>query len=451
MKFHPAQSQVAKDNHDYRVVVCGRQWGKTTLAVWEMLGCAYAKKDKKVAYFATTFDQARNIAWTWLKQATQAVWAKPPNESRLELFINTVDKGVSEISLRGFENIETARGQQFDLLVIDEVAYMHNWQYAWEAILEPTLTYRRGKALFISSPRGYDHLHAMYMRGQQYDQHWKSWRFTSYDNPFLPVDRIEIAKKNNTTDYFSQEYLAEFVRFTGLIYKDFDFIQHVHPFDFERNQHGDYYFGLDFAVRGYTASVAAFIDTKGEVYILDEYKKDADTAKNHAQAIKTMLMQYADFSRYTGYADPAGWMKNQQKGDMLWSLADEYLEDSFPMVQANNEVTAGINYVQQLIRNNKLHIHPRCQQLVGELLSYQWKEQPIKQIGLKTEPEEPRKINDHLVDALRYLLYSKPVAPEQEEPKRTTVFPLRFPEPKIDKPDENEDQYTPIDIPSLYD
>jgi len=228
MELHQTQKIVAKDDSEYRVVVCGRQWGKTTLAVEEMVACAYAGKDKEIGYMASTFDQARNIAWRMAKEKTEPIWSRPPNESRLELVVKTQDEGESRIILGGYENIETYRGRQFDLLVPDEVALMRNFEYNWNAILEPTLAFRKGKALFLGTPKGFDHLHKLYLLGQDSDNtFYKSWRFTSYENPFLPKERIEQAKKTNTENYFAQEYLADFRKYTGLVYKDFDREVHV--------------------------------------------------------------------------------------------------------------------------------------------------------------------------------------------------------------------------------
>ena len=98
LQLHPTQAIVAQDNHDFRVVDCGRQWGKTTLAVEEMKACGYYNKvysnvsHNEIAYFATTFDQARNIAWAMLKDSTRPAWDRPPNESRLELWLRTKHK-----------------------------------------------------------------------------------------------------------------------------------------------------------------------------------------------------------------------------------------------------------------------------------------------------------------------------------------------------------------------
>lgn len=234
MELHQTQKQVALDNHTYRVVCCGRQWGKTTLAIWEMVACGFAQSGRKIIYYATTIDQARDIVWAELRKITLPIAVKI-NESRLEMVIKTQDGGTSELFLEGFENIETSRGKQFDLIVVDEVAYLRNFEYAWGQILEPTLAFRKGKALFISTPQGFNFFKGLYDLGQDANnEFWKSWRFTSYENPFLPKESIEKAKQGRTVDAFATEYLADFRKFVGLVYKEFQRETHVmEPFVLE--------------------------------------------------------------------------------------------------------------------------------------------------------------------------------------------------------------------------
>ena len=327
MNFHPTQALVASDTHDYRVVNCGRQWGKTTLACYELIACAYAKGGRELAYFATTYDQARNIAWRILKDASRPAWSKEPNESRLELFIRTIDKGESRISLRGFENVETARGQQFDLLVIDEIAQMRNWDYAWQAILEPTLAFRRGKALFISTPNGFNHFKIMYDRGQGEDPTWKSWRFKSTDNPFLPPERIERARIDNTPDYFAQEYEADFTKATGLALKmwtrEFNLIE---PFDIPSEwQRGR---GFDYGSSDPTASPRIAVDNEDNWFVERCYKQKGQVIRDHASSI---LSQDYGLSFIPIFGDPTGdqWEK-------------EFAQYNLNIKPANKEVGQGM-------------------------------------------------------------------------------------------------------------
>lgn len=287
LKLHQTQSEVAKDTHEYRVVCCGRQWGKTTLAVLEMIACAYSKAGREIAYFATTYDQARNISWAMLKEYSRAAWSKAPNESRLELWLKTQDGGESRISLRGFENVETARGQQFDLLVIDEVAQMKNWDYSWQAILEPTLAFRKGKALFISTPLGYNFFYEMFENGQKDNPLWKSWRFKSSDNPYLPLESIEKARKNKSEDYFLQEYEADFRRHTGLAHGNWNRELHfIEPFEVPKEWARGR--GFDYGLVHFTASVRVAIDGEDNWFVENCYLDNKSDVKQHAEAIRAM-------------------------------------------------------------------------------------------------------------------------------------------------------------------
>ena len=118
----PAQDEVAVDRHRFRVLKAGRRFGKTVLSCIEIAGKAFSKSCN-IIYVATTYQQARDIAWTTLKKICEPITISV-NESRLEIKTTTQDGGVSLITLRGWENIETLRGQKIDFAVLDEVAMM---------------------------------------------------------------------------------------------------------------------------------------------------------------------------------------------------------------------------------------------------------------------------------------------------------------------------------------
>jgi len=403
MELHLTQKQVANDNHDYRVVDCGRQWGKTTLAVMEMVACAFAKKDREIAYFATTFDQSRNIAWAMLKKMAHGALAKPPNESRLEIHLRTQDKGSSRITLRGFENVETARGQQFDLLVIDEVAQMRNWLYSWQAILEPTLAFRKGKALFISTPKGYNHFYEMFEKGQVENKYYKSWRFTSYDNPFLPVEKIEQAKENSTEDYFAQEYLADFRKHTGLIYKEFDRKAHMVEmpnFDSLQGPGWTYSRSIDFGYGHKSALIYFAINNNGtEIYAFDGMYKEGMTESQIAEVVKT---KDAGKVITNPVADSAQPMTIQQLQEMGVSFS--------PIEKGPDSVKHGIAMVAQLLKvradtgKPTLMFNKDLAWIRDEFERYSWMENKSADEG--TIKEVPNKVNDDAMDAIRYFAMS---------------------------------------------
>lgn len=437
------QNQVFQDPHRFRVVCAGRRCGKTVLS--EVITLDWAIKKRGLYWIVSpTYKQSKMIHWREIQKLIPREWIVKKNEVELSIVL----KNGATIELKGAENPDALRGVKLRGLVIDEIASVRNWDWLWSEVLRPTLTDYEAPSLFISTPKGFNHFYELYQQGQA-DGQYKSWKFTSYDNPYIPSHEIDLAAEEVGKEIFAQEYLAEFTHFTGLIYKEFDADKHVHYFDHEFNQWGDYYFGLDFAVRGWTAMLCSTVKPDGHIYHLDEYKVKNLTAEQHSQAIIKVLEQYAPLTKWTGYADPAGWQKNQQKGDMLWAIADEYIDAGLPIVPGNHVVAAGINYVRQLHRKNQIHVHPRCIQYVEEKSVYQWAEQPLTQMGTVDEPEHPRKINDHIMDCERYEVYSKPPAADEAEQPRTTVFPGQF-VLKLDEPDPNADQFEEIDIPSIF-
>src|SRR5580692_4681491 len=130
----------------FRVLVAGRRFGKTYLALVEL--CQAASVPGHLAwYVAPTYKQAKRIAWKPLKEMTRPYWSARPNETDLRI----------ELSWGGTICL---RGDGLDFVVLDEYASMA--REAWTEVLRPALADRNGKALFISTPKGFNHLHELF-------------------------------------------------------------------------------------------------------------------------------------------------------------------------------------------------------------------------------------------------------------------------------------------------
>lgn len=456
------QEKAVRDNHLYKVFVCGRKARKTTLMINEL--CYFAMTDTRgltYPYFAPFRKQAKQIVW----DDHIARILKLCSQYKIKYQINLSDltikfPGYSKLQIDGLDNAEAHRGKSdWGGGAVDEAASTR-LSYVWQEIIEPNLQVHKAWWLFGGTPKGFDYFYYLAKLGDHEgiidlkphpkDKRYMTFHASSYDNPFNDTEWLENTRRTTNADYFSREYLAKFTQFAGLVYPEFSETDHVEWFDHEYNTHGDYYFGMDFALRGWTAILIGFVKTNGHVYILDEYKIQGKTAKEHVEEIKNKLLKYADLEKYTGFADPAGWAKTQQNKDMMWSIADEYTEEGLPITKGNNDVIAGLNFVRQALIAKKIHIHPRCEALIQEFYQYQWKEQSEHQAGVIEEPEKVRKVNDHLLDALRYMLFSKPPTPEELEEERKSIFPAKF-ELKFDKEDLSKDHYEEVNIPSVFD
>ena len=164
-----AQMKVFLCKKRFRVLVAGRRFGKTQLALVELLRAVWNKKDAMAWYVAPSYRQAKQIAWQRLKSLTRPYWAGKPNETDLSIRI----VGGGTIALRGADRPDSLRGSGLDFVVLDEYASMR--PDCWSEVLRPALSDRQGGALFMGTPQGSDHLFEKFEHaGQDPDQRGKN-------------------------------------------------------------------------------------------------------------------------------------------------------------------------------------------------------------------------------------------------------------------------------------
>ena len=376
----PAQDQIARDKHKFRVVCAGRRFGKSLLSVVEMVGNACRKSDRKVCYIAPTHQMCRDIAWDTLKKYFGPN-AQELNESRLEAKFKALDGGISTIFFRGWEAVETLRGQGFDFIVIDEIASMRKFEEGWETVVRPTLLDRSGEALFISTPKGFNHFYYLFNR-EQVDKDYKSFHFTSYDNPGLPKEELDKERAAKPEDYFAQEYLADFRKTHGLVYKEFD--RKLHLYDQMDDRMCTRLVGVDFGYRHPTAIPLVLEDSQGNFWVEDEWCKPEQMNAQIVTAVKNFRPAYV-------YPDPEAPEKIEElKNSGLCVLEVNKGKDS---------IINGINQIRELLKTGQLKINKRCLNLIAEFESYHYPDGPDKEV--------PEKENNDMLDALRYIVISR--------------------------------------------
>lgn len=381
MILHQTQKIVAKDTHRFRVVNCGRRWGKTTLAILEMVAKGVYKDGARICYIAPTIQQARDIAWSDLKKVCLPITVKSKEAPSLEMVISTKNGQESTIWLRGWESVETLRGQHFDFVVIDEIASMRNFQLNWEEVIRPTLTDTRGEVLFISTPKGFNHFYDLY---NTIDEDYKSFHFTTYDNPHMPVDEIDKAKKELPEDRFAQEYMADFRKSEGLVYKEFN--RDLHVYDEEIDTEGmEYIAGIDFGFTNPCAVIHMHVDGDANFWITNEWYKTQRTEEQIGEYIKS-----CGFNEV--FPDP----ESPSAIEVLNAKGINVSE----VTKGKDSIKSGINTVRALFRANRVHIHKSCSNLIHELETYSYPEKKAN----SNEQENPIKEHDHALDAMRYAL-----------------------------------------------
>lgn len=232
----PWQEQVFKDKTRFKVVAAGRRCGKSRLsAITLLIEGLRCPQGSAVLYVSPTMGQSRQIIWDLLLDLGRDV-IQSSHVNNLDI---TMINGA-KIYVRGADRPDTLRGVSLTYAVLDEVADIK--PEAWEQVIRASLSDKKGRGLFIGSPKGRNWFHDLWNLGQDnQDPDWKSWHFTTADNPLIDASEIESAKKTLSSFAFKQEFLASFSNAGSDLFKE-EWIKYgVEP------EHGSYFIAVDLA------------------------------------------------------------------------------------------------------------------------------------------------------------------------------------------------------------
>ena len=232
----PWQQQVFNDKSRFKVVAAGRRCGKSRLcAITLIIEALRCPQGSAVLYVSPTMGQSRQIIWDLLLDLGRDV-IQASHVNNLDI---TMINGA-KIYVRGADRPDTLRGVSLTYAVLDEVADIK--PEAWEQVIRASLSDKRGSALFLGTPKGRNFFYDLFKLGEEgADPDWKSWHFTTADNPLIDQKEIESAKKTLSSFAFKQEYMASFTNAGSDIFKE-EWIKYgVEP------QYGSYYIAVDLA------------------------------------------------------------------------------------------------------------------------------------------------------------------------------------------------------------
>lgn len=408
------------DNHNYVVEdILVHNTGKSMFALQYTLFEAL-KKQGRYWIVLPTYRQAKDVYWNqYIKTSIPQELIKDMNQVDLTItlhYVNDEKNGIkhdtnlppSTIELKGSDKADLLRGARVNGFVFDEYAY-HD-PNAWPLIFEPMLLVSKGWALFISTPNGFNHWYDTCNKAQT-NEKWFYSHATPYDNPYITNEEIDRIRLDRGEDEFAQEYMAEFRKMEGLVYKEFDRKVHVvTPGDIPTV--GTNVIGIDFGYQNPTAAICVRIDYDGNWWVFDEYYERHRTTPEIARVLKEK-MSANNYSVVVGDSAAAEHIAN---------LAAQGIP-IVPVNKTKDSISAGINLVKTKLKlyeqmhgqpKPKLFISNACLNLIEEFEQYRYpKKRPDG-----NEKEEPIKDKDHALDALRYLALFY-----QQNPTNTYDFP----------------------------
>lgn len=218
------------------------------------------------------------------------------------------------------------------------------------------------------------------------------WNFLLDDNPSLDPKYKEDLKKEYTGMWYKRYILGEWAVAHGLIYDNYD---HDNVYDHPKEPPNYYIVGIDYGTTNATAAVLCGIRptrwpqiTVEEEYYYDSAKKGRSKADDElADDIKAFI-GWRNVSAV--YIDPAA-----------ASLKIALRQKDLPVIDANNDVLSGIKTTARFIGGKNIQIQKGCKTLIEHIQSYAWDPKAAER-----GEDKPVKINDHILDALRYAVYT---------------------------------------------
>ncbi len=390
INLHRAQSEIFTHPARFKVIRCGRRFGKTYCSVTKLIYEALKVKGD-YWFISPYYRQSKEIAWQLLGTILPAGTVQDKNESQLSVVL----RNGSTIKLKGADNPESLKGVGLAGCILDEYAFMR--PYVWSEIIRPMLFDTGGWAWFISTPQGYNHFWNLWewvaSEENPTPEAWKRFHYTTFDNPHIKPEEILQSRSEMSEERYSQEIMAEFTKKSGAIWPAFSREVHVKP---RRNpdRNAAIFASIDF---GYAIGhPTAFLlhEVVGEnVFTFDGFLREGLTPQKVAEQAVSLSQGMVIRALYADSARP----------DLIESL--RLL--NFPTVKANKDVEIGIAKVGQFMAINPLTNLPRWTisdhlgDAIRQIEEYEWQDVRGEDGNFR---QAPKKEADDAPDALRYFM-----------------------------------------------
>jgi len=389
-----AQHQVSRSKARFRVLISGRRFGKTHLAITEMMKYA-AKPLQNIWYVAPTFKMAKEICWSNLKTMLHSFnWIEDINETNLTVKLK---KSNSVISLKSADQPDALRGTGINFLILDEFADID--KRTWFEVLRPSIADTLGDVLFCGTPRGYGNWsYELYLKAQG-DKEWESFQYTTLQGGMVSQKELEQAQLDLDVRTFRQEFEGTFENYAGSVYYNFHPVESVieRKIDWSKPLH----LGMDFNVDPMSAAVAQI--EKDKVYFVDEIVIYSSNTDEMCQEIRD---RYGTKIPIFVYPDPASKQRKTSAGGRTDLSILQNAGFKVKVKHKHPAIRDRVNAVNSRLKDSKgdrhIFVSNYCKTLIKGLQRQIYKENtniPDKEEGF-----------DHMNDALGYLIdYIKPL------------------------------------------
>lgn len=382
LELHDAQRAVWDSDARFRVVACGRRFGKTHLGTAEIIRAAFTMPGANIGWVAPVHDQS-DVAF---RMFLDAIPSELVDINLTKKLVIVREPYNSRLQWKSADREKNLRADGYNFLVLDEGAFLK--ETTWTAALRPALADLRGRALLIGTFDGENWFYEAYLKGQDPEiPEYESWRFPTSANPYIDAAEIEEARRTLPRAEFEQEFEANPLSRVGAV---FDAAHVVHAVELGREITYDpglpTYAGIDWGFSNPTAFLQCQQTPDDYVRWYDETLWYSVELNERCQAIAQVCSQREIRAIY---ADAAGKDENVTLAKHLKGTKTQVVPVPF-----NKFKDAGIIARRWFLENGRELLGPRMKQTVADTKAYHYAE-----TASGVRKDEVEKIDDHTVDA----------------------------------------------------
>lgn len=232
------------------------------------------------------------------------------------------------------------------------------------------------------------------------------------DNPAISDDSRNYTLNQYAGDELKARKTGRFIPLEGMIYNNFDANIHIIDSHAQLPDNVNVVMGIDPGIGEAMGVIWVYLDHKDRMVVFDELFVPDQTIGQVSEQIKTMNEYWNVQPIYT-VIDPASKNRNAQTGR---SDQMTFADHGIVTIPGQNDVRAGLSMVKLRLAEGELFIWDSCVNIIREFRKYRWKPQRTE---MSDSRPKPVKRDDHLLDALRYVVMSRPYLPKSPDGKET--------------------------------
>lgn len=278
-------------------IVAHRRIGKTVATVNDLivgaLECPLPRP--QFSYIAPYLSQAKRVAWDYLKHYATPFLAGKPNEAELSVPIIPRDasQGPGKITLFGADNPDALRGVYNDGVVNDEFGDFR--PSVWGNVIRPTLSDRRGWAVFGGTPKGRNEFWTIREQARLNPEEWLLLELRASETGVLDEKELAEVRKQLTAEQYAQEYECDFAAALPGAFFGREMViaeREGRIGSVEVDPHSKVFTAWDIGYRDDTA-IWWFQVVRDEIHVIDYHASSGQTVGFYADLVLSKKLNYA--------------------------------------------------------------------------------------------------------------------------------------------------------------